>query len=305
VCAGLIARRVVGERAGVIAAALCAAYPVYVAMDGSLMSEPLYALCVALVLLAALRAMERPGLARSAVLGLAIGVTALVRSEAVALVVLLGVPAAVVLRTRRVAHLAAIAGVAVLVVVPWAIRNSTATDHPVFVSSEDGSVLAGANCDLTYHGYNIGYWRADCVPHRHDRNSAYASARLRSVGLDYVGHHAGRLPAVEGVRLLRTFGLWQPRRHVYFAEGRKLPGRTVAAISCWVVFALAAAGGWLLARADRRRLVVLLAPLAVAVLTTLLAFGYTRFRYAADVSLLVLAAIALDRAFTGGRRRRT
>jgi 4-amino-4-deoxy-L-arabinose transferase-like glycosyltransferase len=310
VCAGLIARRVWSDRAGLIAAALCAGYPVFIAMDGSLMSEPLYALCVALVLLATLRAIERPSLGRSAVLGIAIGVTALVRSEAVALVVLLGVPMAIVLRTRRVAHLAAVATAAVLVVAPWAIRNWAATDRPVFVSSEDGSVLAGANCDLTYHGYNTGYWRADCLPHRHDRNSAYASARLRRVGLDYVGDHAGRLPAVEGVRLLRTFGLWQPRRHVYFAEGRKLPGRTVAVIACWVVFALAAAGGRLLARADRRRLAILLAPLAVAVLTTLLAFGYPRFRYAADVSLLVLAAIALDRAWalraarspTGGRR---
>src|SRR5436305_15291950 len=36
ICAGLIARRVWSERAGLIAALLCAAYPVVVAMDGSL-----------------------------------------------------------------------------------------------------------------------------------------------------------------------------------------------------------------------------------------------------------------------------
>jgi hypothetical protein len=67
------------------------------------------------------------------------------------------------------------------------------------------------------------------------------------------------------------------------------------------VFALAAAGGVVLGQSDRRRLPILLAPVALAVLTTLLAFGYSRFRYGADVSLIVLAAVALDSA---ARRRR-
>jgi hypothetical protein len=288
-------------------------------MDGSLMSEPLYALCVAAVLLLALRAAESPTLARGALLGLAIGVTALVRSEAVALVLLLGVPVArpvtrgpgplVTGRTRGPGPLVRLVGVtaaaALVVIAPWAVRNSTATDHFVFVSSEDGSVLAGANCDRTYHGHDVGYWNADCRPRAHDRNAAYQSERLRRVGLDYVGDHAGRLPVVEAVRLLRTFALWEPRRHVYFAEGRRLPGRWIAVAACWLVFALAAAGGVVLGRLDRARLVILLAPVALAVLTTLLAFGYSRFRYAADVSLIVLAAVALDaalrrRAATGG-----
>jgi hypothetical protein len=94
------------------------------------------------------------------------------------------------------------------------------------------------------------------------------------------------------VRLLRTFGVWQPRRHVYFAEGRHLPGRTVAVIATWLVIAAGAAGAWLIRR-RRLELVLLLAPLALAVVTTLLAFGYPRFRYAADVGLIVLAGCAL------------
>jgi hypothetical protein len=46
--------------------------------------------------------------------------------------------------------------------------------------------------------------------------------------------------------------------------------------------------------------VLLLAPAALAVATTLLAFGYSRFRYAADVSFLVLAAVAVGRATLRG-----
>src|SRR5437763_7235375 len=157
VCAGAIGRRLGGDRLGLLAAAGCAAFPVFVAMDGSLMSEPLYALAVALVLLAALRAAARPSLRRSAVLGLAIGLTTLVRSEALVLVLLVGVPLVLLLRERRAAHIGVVAGVAILAIAPWCVRNSLQLDHPMLVSSEDGSVLAGANCGQTYSGYNIGY----------------------------------------------------------------------------------------------------------------------------------------------------
>ncbi|MEA3040508.1 MAG: hypothetical protein QOE79_3021, partial [Sphingomonadales bacterium] len=140
-----------------------------------------------------------------------------------------------------------------------------------------------------------GYWRSDCLPPGHDRNAAFRSERLRQAGTQYARDHLGRVPAVEGVRLLRTFGIWQPQRHVFFAEGRVLPGRAFAVAAVWIVLALGLAGAWRM----RRRvgaLAILLAPLVLAVGTTLIAFGYPRFRYAADVSLIVLGASLVDAA---------
>src|SRR5207248_2510661 len=305
VCAGAIGRRLWRDRVGLLAAAGCAAFPVFVAMDGSLMSEPLYALCMALVVLAALRLVAEPSLRRSAVLGLAIGLCTLVRSEAILLVALVGAPVALLLPERRGLHVAVLGAVAVLTVAPWCVRNSLELDHPMLVSSEDGSVLAGANCARTYTGYNLGYWRADCLPRAHDRNAATASIRLRGVGLRYARDHARRLPAVAAVRVLRTFGLWQPQRLVYFAEGRKLPGRLLAVAAGWAVLALAAAGALALGRRDRRRLILLLAPVGLALITSVLAFGYPRFRYAADVSLILLAALAVESAVARYGRRAT
>lgn len=293
-CAAVLGRRVGGERIGLIAACLVAVYPVFVAMDGSLMSEPPYALAVALCLVAAFRVVDRPSLRRSAVLGLAIGLAALVRGEAMGLLVVLLVPVALQLPRRRLAHLGIAVAVAVVTIAPWAVRNSVTFDRPLLVSTEDGPVIAGANCGKTYAGRDLGYWRSDCLPPGRDRNAAFRSQRLRQAGLDYAGNHIGRLPAVEGVRLLRTFGLWQPRRHVYFAEGRKLPGRSLAVVACWAVIALGLTGAWTLRR-RRGELAILLAPVALAVCTTLIAFGYPRFRYAADVSLIVLAAVAIGR----------
>lgn len=297
-CAGLLGRRVGGERVGLAAAALAAVYPVYVAMDGSLMSEPPYALAMALCLLAAFRLVEAPSRKRALVLGFAIGLAVLTRGEALALlVVLVGVVALQLPRGRRL-RLAGVAfAVGVVTFVPWAVRNSTTFDRPVLVSTEDGPVIAGANCAKTYHGRDIGYWRSDCFPpNSWSPNSALRSARLRRAGLTYLGDHPGRFPVVEGVRLLRTFGLWQPRRHVFFAEGREAPGRTIAMVACWIVLALGITGAIVLARTGgRRKLAILLVPALLSVITTTLAFGYPRFRYATDVCLIVLAAYALAR----------
>jgi 4-amino-4-deoxy-L-arabinose transferase-like glycosyltransferase len=303
VCIGLLGRRLGGPRAGLVAACAAALYPVFVAMDGSLMSEPPYALAVAACLVLAFRMVERPCARRGALLGLGIGLAVLVRGEALGLLVVLLLPVLLqVPRGRRLVYAAAVVGVAAVVIAPWAVRSSLTMDRPVLASTEDGPVIAGANCAFTYRGRDIGYWRSDCLPPGRDRNAAYRSARLRKAGVTYAQDHIGRLPAVLGVRLLRTFGIWQPRRHVFFAEGRVLPGRTVAMVTVWIVLALGVAGAWSL----RRRpgpLAILLAPLILAVVTSFVAFGYPRFRYAVDVSLIVMGAVWLEAAVSARRRQ--
>jgi hypothetical protein len=198
-------------------------------------------------------------------------------------------------RGARLRRAAVIAGVALLTIAPWSIRNSLVMDQPVLVSTEDGPVIAGANCDATYHGRDTGYWRSDCLAPGRDRNQAARSKRLRADGLDYAREHARRLPAVAGVRLLRTFGIWQPERHVFFSEGRKLPGRGVAVVAAWLIITAGLAGAWAMRRRAPGRLAILLAPVVLAIGTSLIAFGYPRFRYAADVSLIVLGAVLVDR----------
>jgi hypothetical protein len=204
---------------------------------------------------------------------------------------------------RRWGLAAIVLGAALLTITPWVVRNSLTTDRLTLISTEEGAVIAGANCDLTYRGRDLGYWHSACVGLRGDGNSARRAQRLRRQGLDYARDHAGRLPAVEGARLLRTFGLWQPERHVFFAEGRKLPGRLLAVLAVWIVLALGAAGAWALRRRPGT-LAILLAPVVLALGTTLIAFGYPRFRYAADVVLIVLAATLLDRLAAQAALRR-
>src|SRR4051812_2356552 len=153
---GLLGRRAAGEAVGVVAAAIAACYPLLIAADGALMSETLYGLLIAAVLLAAYRLRDEPTAWRAIALGALIGLAALTRPEA-----LLLLPLLLLARWRWLA----VAGVAAAVVVmPWTVRNWIAFDRPVLISTNDGVTLAGANCATTYHGRDLGSFTTSCIP---------------------------------------------------------------------------------------------------------------------------------------------
>jgi hypothetical protein len=311
---GAVARRAAGDRAGLIAAALAALYPSLVVQDATLRSESLYVLLVALAVLAAYRlaAQARPG--RGAVLGAAIGLAALTRSEALLLVVLLAVPA-LWLGTpsggRLRPALAICAGCAVLVA-PWLARNWIAFDRPTSISTNEGGLLAGANCGRAYHGELVGTW--PCFPGARSvpraagpANEAASSARLRAGGLRYARDHAGRTPAVAAVRVLRTWALWDPAdqaRLESFFDDRELRYGRWAQGSLYLMALLAVAGAVVLRRRGEPLRLLLALPVLVC-LVAATAYGSARFRAPGEVALVVLAAAALDAAGTRLQAART
>src|SRR3954447_25450291 len=78
---GLLARRVGGDRNGLLAAAIAAVYPALWMLDASLRSESLYLPLIVLVLLLAYRFHDEPSWRRAGALGAVIGLAALTRSE--------------------------------------------------------------------------------------------------------------------------------------------------------------------------------------------------------------------------------
>jgi 4-amino-4-deoxy-L-arabinose transferase-like glycosyltransferase len=293
VVVGLVGRRVAGERAGLVAAALAAASPVLIAADGAVMSETLLGLAVALCALAAYRVLDRPSLGRGAVLGALIGLAALTRGEGILLAVLLVPPLAWRLPARRAAVLGGTALACLLVLAPWTIRNLATFDRPVALSTNEGGLIAGANCDRTYRGRDIGGWDIRCVPADPFADESVASARARRHGLNYAGDHAGRIPLVVAARLARTFELLQPIRQAEHAEGRAAGIEVAGAVAFLLLVPLGAYGALVL----RRRgvaLAPLLAPFGLAVAATVVGYGVPRFRHPADVALAVLAAVAVD-----------
>ena len=141
VLAGLLARALLDERAGLAAAAIAALYPAWILGDGSGMSEGLYVALVAAAVLALVRPV--PVLA-----GALIGLAALARTEGLLLLAFAAAP----LLWRQWRALAVVAAAAAVTLAPWTIRNVVQLDRLVPVSTNTETVIAGANCDATWYG---------------------------------------------------------------------------------------------------------------------------------------------------------
>ena len=289
VLVGLLGRRAGGPRVGLVAAAICAVYPLMIATDGALMSETLYGPLIAATLLAAWRMLDAPGTGIALLTGAAIGLAALTRSEALLLLPVLAWPVAVRGGPGWPARAALVTAACVLVIAPWTIRNFVVFDHLVPISNNDATVIAGANCGLTYHGVNMGGWDIRCISTRRLDNEAAQAAVWRDEGLAYARDHAGRLPVVMATRLLRVWDLWQPRRQVMFAEGRQRRV-TQAGVAVYFVLVALAIGGVLELRRRGRPLLVLLAPAVAVCIAAVIGYGVPRLRHSSEIALMVLAA---------------
>ncbi len=288
----LVARRLAGDRAGIAAALLAAAYPAFVAADGSLMSEPVLGMLVAASVLLALRVRERPGAAAAATLGLLVGLCVLARTESLVLLPLLAFAVVRGLPARRAAALAGVTALAALVVLaPWVVRNWTTFDRPL-ISTNDGTTLAGSNCDRTYHGRDLGWFVFACAlePRSATGDEAERSARLRERALDHIRDHPGRAAVVTGARVAGLWGLYRPSRH-NVVTGRHVTVQKLGVLAFYPLAMLALIALW------RRRgalpLGILLAPLIAATIAAALTYGGPRLRHGADVVVVALAGVGV------------
>jgi hypothetical protein len=288
---------VAGERAGLVAAGIAAVYPMLVALDGSMRSEALYLPLVCGALLLTYRLLERPRLGEAAGLGALIGLAALTRSEAWLLAPALGLPLAWRLGRRDGLRVAVAIGLGTLVLVtPWIARNWITFDRPA-LSTNEGGLLAGANCHRAYYGRYIGTWPCFRPEPALASNEAVAEARLRREAIDYARDHAGRLPAVVGVRMLRVWELYHPRDQAAIesvVSERNLRVQQAGVVALYLLAALAVYG---FVRLRRRRVVLfpLVVPIVMVTLVSAVTYGSTRFRAAAEVPIVVLAAAAVAR----------
>jgi 4-amino-4-deoxy-L-arabinose transferase-like glycosyltransferase len=288
---GLLGRRLGGNSVGLVAAGIAAVYPPLWAADASLMSESLYGAILVGALLAA--TYRRP-----IVLGGLIAIAALSRVEALGLVVVLAVP----LFWRQWRKVAMTVVACAVVIAPWTIRNVVTFDRPVLISSNSGASWIGTNCDATYYTNFIGSWNGGCEFGRQPgEDEAGYAARETSVGQHYMIDHAGRVPAVLGVRFLRLLDVWNPAQSVGINDGEgRMPRYAKAGIAAfWVLVPFAIGGAAILSRRRDPNLVILVPPIVLVVAVALMLYGSTRMRFGAEPSLVVLAAVAL--VTLGGR----
>jgi 4-amino-4-deoxy-L-arabinose transferase-like glycosyltransferase len=306
---GLVARRVAGDRAGLIAAAVAAVYPNLWISDGLVMSESVSCLLISLALWAVLAWTDKPTLRAAASVGVAVGLGTLARSE-----VVLFLPAAAVVmwvvgrRTglvRHWAHVLTVAAVVVALLMPWTVFNLVRFEKPVLLTTNEGGALLGANCQDTYFGPSQGGWSLLCLVNdpgnRPNEDTSVRAARQRREAFSYIREHITRIPKVELKRLGRSLDIYALHDMVRgdVGEEREQWAAWAGIVSFWLLAPLAAIGAVLLRRRDRA---VLLIPVMIALLTTVLIYGGHRIRSSAEPSIVILATVAIE-YWVGARRR--
>jgi 4-amino-4-deoxy-L-arabinose transferase-like glycosyltransferase len=159
----LAAPRRWGPWVGLGAAFLVAIYPPYVVMGGQLLAEPLGTLCLAGAVAATLAAWREPKRWLLVLAGVLLAGTVLTRADLILVPLILVVLTAWFLRARgRRAALGSaglIAGVCVLVMLPWLVVASTQVGHFVPVTEGDGAALF-VGTYLPGKGTTLGFKRA-------------------------------------------------------------------------------------------------------------------------------------------------
>ncbi|MBX5474681.1 MAG: glycosyltransferase family 39 protein [Thermoleophilia bacterium] len=326
-----IGRRVVGARAGAVAAAIATLNPYLVWHDVHVNREIVDQVCAAALVLLALLVAERPSRRLAALLGVVTGLAILGNTRLVGIPVLC---AAYLLwrlpRTRAAAVAGALVlGGAAVAVAPWLLRNKV--ELGCWAITTDGRALWKANNPQTYPLLSSGQWIDNVSPtsirppapnritpeeawgylEKGRPDYAYRLYPNECAQMRFYEHQAFRwvrdhpgAKAKLGLLSLRL--LWQPS--VTETSGRPGAGtqldvgrRIVEPVYMWVLYALAAAGLLLVPRPFAALVLALLAYDSAAAFAFV---GATRYRVAWDFLVALLAAAALARAAEWARERR-
>jgi hypothetical protein len=163
-------------------------------------------------------------------------------------------------------------------------------------------VIGCANQHETYYGGLVGGCNHDIGATRGGRsdirNEAKRSDLWRDDGLDYARDHTGRVPVVVAARIARTWSVYplSPRAKADYGAFlyRHIRWLEYVSMAIFAVVAALAAAAFVLVRGRAFPVWLFAAPLVLITVTSALGYGETRFRQAAEVSLVVLAAVGVE-----------
>ena len=310
---GALAWRLAGRRVGLIATSVAGVYANLWMNDGLVMAETLAAGGVAAVLWFAYAVHGSVSVRSIVALGVAVGVATLARAEMLGLLAVVAVPM-VWLATRgrsgrsRVQAVLTVVVATVTVLAPWVGRNLVRFEETTLLSAQDGYALLGANCARSYFGQDIGFWSAECgwdIATDTSIDQSERSAIMRDQAVAYISDNLDRVPVVVAARVARGLSLWRPdvMAWVNTGEGREVWAGRVGYVQFWLLAPLAVVGLARWRSAVPRWPLVVTAATSLALIAGL--YGIPRFRIAAEVVIVIGAAIALDRWFPVWLRRRS
>jgi 4-amino-4-deoxy-L-arabinose transferase-like glycosyltransferase len=312
VLVGLFVRKLAGGPAGLVAAGIAAIYPEIWISDGMVMSETAVIFATVVVLSAIYLFWRAPRLRNAVIMGAAVSLATLARSELVLLFPFVVLPLTLRVQGadwgRRLKLLGASAAVGALVLAPWVGFNMSRFAEPTTITAGQGAVLSAASCDRVWYGSWIGYY-ANCFqgpwpPASQDESQRDAEPRRQAI--DYTKDHIKRLPLVVAARVGRVWDLFKPGQTTAFdwwIEGR---GRAASWIGLFMYYALMPFAIYGIVVMFRRRITII-PMLAIPLITTIaagLTFGVTRYRAPSEVVIVATAAIGITACWSRWRERR-
>lgn len=300
----LIAFRLWGRRAALVAGGLAAVYPPLVLVGSSIMSESLF---IPLVLGAVLTALYARDSARdwawALASGLLIGLASLTRGNGIALAIPLGflVWSARPRLTRRAAVAPAVLlAAAVLTLVPWTVRNANAFHAFVPITTETGGAIEGTFNSYAAHRTDFpALWLPpvtdiEGIEARHPHlNEAQLSDRLNTLAFHYVRAHPGYVAKVFWWNTLRLLNLTGAHFERWAARYEAYPAwlAVTSVYAFWAAALLAVAA--IATRTARGAPWALWGCPLVVFLSTVFFLGSTRYRSPADPFVVMLAALGI------------
>jgi 4-amino-4-deoxy-L-arabinose transferase-like glycosyltransferase len=301
---GLIAFQLWGRRVALIALALGAVYIPLILVGQSIMSEPLFVLCLLGAIACVLHSKRWPWVIAAGVL---MGLAILGRANAI---ILLAPLAAAVWRGWRAPLALCVA--AGLTVAPWTIRNYETFHAFVPVSTQFGSALAGTyNSEAMADRKNPASWRTlkrvDDYRPIFDRIRStpepVLEQQLRKASIEFIKAHPG---------YVLTVGYWTTRRMLDLAGMdwsihtaatiSATRGWAIAGVMCFWVFALLALAGAFTREARAAPWWLWSVPLLMYLSVVFLVVETPRYRTAIDPFIVLLAALTVSRAVPGRTR---
>ncbi len=281
-----LARRVFGNRVGLVAAGIAAVYTYFVYYSAALMTESFFMVAALMTLELAHRLVERPAINRAAALGLSLGLAALLRQA-----ILPFIPVLLLWlwwegrRRLRWQHYLVPLAVLALLIAPWTARNIRVYGRFLLLNSNAGYAFFSSNNPALGTDWSPENSVAILPADLQGKNEAEMDSALMRRGIGFILADPGRYALLTLSRAKEYFKFWP-------SPGSSLVSNLQRPLSFGLLLPLTIYGLYL-ARHRLRPWALPLLFFAVTAATYLLSWPTARYRVPTDACLMPFAAMAL------------
>ncbi len=311
---GLAARQIAGNRAGLITSWLVAISPNSWLYLSHLIAETLIIILVPAVIYTAYKWWFHPKITTGIVLGIAIGLATLDRTENVALIPFLVLPMVLLKKhftlKLKLFDFSVITFATLMVLSPILYGNIVTYKYFDPLSAATGTFLLDSNCPVTYYTRDLGNVDTFCYSYypfltqgtfQNDQSTwdnSQTDYALRHIVYHYIWSNRNQVPNVVLARVLRTWHLvnpvnqnsWDPSE---ITTAWPLWIQTIAFISDYFLFGLLGVAIVSMRRKTIPYLPILIFPI-ITTLTIVLAGYLARYRISMEAALLIAGGIGIE-----------